>query len=88
MRAQHSLARQPHDAYFKTVFAKRENVIRFLEYCLSQQLQSLIDLHSLEFINTEVVSSSKLSKLQGDVLLRFRLKNSAKYLYYSGRTSK
>ncbi len=82
-----SLSRHPHDVYFKTVFAKRENVIPFLNYFLSQntflahKVLPLIDLDSLTFINTEIVSSTKLSKLMGDILLRFNLKKSAHYFY-------
>jgi len=57
------LTKHPHDAYFKIVFSKKENVIPFLKYFLSQdsflaqQVLPLIDFTSLEFINPEVVSS-------------------------------
>ena len=42
--------------------------------CLAKEVLPLIDFTSVAFINTEVVSSTNLSKLIGDILLRFSLK--------------
>jgi len=63
------LTTHKHDAYFKTVFSKKENVIPFLHHFLSQdsflaqEVLPLIDFTSLTFINSEVISSTNLSKL-------------------------
>lgn len=71
-----------HDKFVKEMLAEKELAIAFLETILPEEELKILDLETLEFSNTNFITT-ELEEYFSDIVFKVRLKNSDKQKYIS-----
>ena len=80
MVEKNSIAKHPHDAFFKGTFAKKEIAKAFLKNYLQEEILKCVDLDTLENQNGEYIDK-KLKKEFSDLLYQVEINGEEGYIY-------
>lgn len=81
MEKKTDISKQPHDAFFKGTFSKKEIAIDFLENYLPNDVKKHVDLRSLTNQNGEYIDK-KLRKDFSDLLYQVKIDGQEGYVYF------